>query len=441
MTKSVMHNRDFSEKLYIFKRKVKAFLEGLVYYVCWIFPVQPRKVVMWTMEGKGGYGDSPKYIAEEMIRRNAIQSGKYKIVWLTDCRFSTLRDQEFPDCIQAAEDSLWNRAYHLSTAGFWVGNTRTNYGTKKRHKTVYIQTWHAIAGTKPIGKFRKDRLPKVARIVSEYDSHLIDYVLSGNEWSNRMWPDGLLYYGPILTTGVPRCDILFHGKEQMHRKYRETYGLSEEACILLYAPTFRGGSQNGKRSVSAGTGSLDFKRLVQALESKFGGTWYVFFRLHPQVARQKYEAAYQAADRQSSVGRRATKQETVLTEGRFERLIDVSGYSDMNELIAASDMFLTDYSSSIFESAVMKQPGFFLIEDEKEYVQDRGNLMFRWEDMPFPVAYDMDGLVERIADFDRILYEERLERFMNSLGIFEDGNASGRVVDFMEEVADGVKYF
>lgn len=409
-----MYNRDYDEKLYIFRRKVKAFLEGFVYYVFRIFPVQSHKVVMWTMEGKGGYGDSPKYIAEEIIRRN---EKRFEIVWLTDCRFSTIEDQGFPNCIQVAEDSLWSRAYHLSTAGFWVGNTRTCYGTKKRRSTTYIQTWHAIAGTKPIGRFRKDRLPEMARIISEYDSRLIDYVLSGNEWSNRMWPDGLLYYGPILKTGVPRCDILFHGKELMHKKYREKYDLPDSAYIMLYAPTFRGGSQNGKRSVSAGTGSLDFKRLVQVLESKFGGTWYVFFRLHPQVTKQ----------------RSVSKQETVLTEQLFERLIDVSGYPDMNELIAASDMFLTDYSSSIFESAIMKQPSFFLIEDEKEYVQDRGSLLFRLEELPFPVAYDMDGLERRIADFDRSLYEERLEQFMGGIGIFEDGNASRRVVDFMEE--------
>lgn len=436
-----MYNKDFNEKLYIFRRKIKAFLEGLVYYACRIFPVQPRKVVMWTMEGKGGYGDSPKYIAEEMIKRNAVQPVKFEIIWLTDCRFSSLEDQEFPNCIQIAKDSLWSRAYHLSTAGFWVGNTRTSYGTKKRRGTTYIQTWHAIAGIKPIGKQRGEHLPRMAEIVSEYDSHLIDYVLSGNEWSKRMWPDGLLYYGPILTTGVPRCDILFHGREQMHKKYREKYGLSGAACIMLYAPTFRGGNQSGKRSVSAGTESLDCKRLVQALESKFGGTWYVFFRLHPQVARQRDEAAAKASGRQNSMAGNAAKQETALTEKISERLIDVSGYPDMNELIAASDMFLTDYSSSIFESALMKQPGFFLIEDEKEYVQDRGNLMFRWEDMPFPAAHDMDGLVKQIADFDRSLYEVKLERFMNSLGIFEDGNASIRVVDIMEEMADSARHF
>lgn len=429
-----MYNRSYSEKIYIFRRKVKAFFEGLVFYVCRVFPVQPCKVVMWTMEGKGGYGDSQKYIAEEIIGRNIVQDGKFEIVWMADGQVSALADKEFPNYVKVVKNSLWNRAYQLSTAGFWIGNTRTNYGTKKRRKTIYIQTWHAIAGMKPIGKFREDKLPEIARIISEYDSHLIDYVLSGNEWSNRMWPDGLLYYGPILKTGVPRCDVLFYGKDQLRRKYREKYGLSEDSFIMLYAPTFRGGSQSGKRSVSAGTGSLDFRRLIQALEAKFDGTWYVFFRLHPQVARQREEEASKVTAGHGSTAINIIEHEIVQIEGISERVIDVSRYPDMNELIAASDMFLTDYSSSIFESAIMKQPGFLFVEDEEEYIQDRGNLMFQLEDMPFPVAYDMNGLERRIANFDVKQYEKSLEEFMGRLGIFEDGNASRRVVDFMEEI-------
>lgn len=369
--------------------------------------MEPDKIVMWTLEGKGGYGDSPKYIAEEILRRNASRERKYQIVWLTDSPA-----QEFPCGIKVVKNSIRSRAYHLSTAGFWVGNTRTGYGTKKRKGTVYIQTWHSIAGIKPIGEQRGNRLPQMARLVSEADSRLIDYVLAGNEWSYKMCPSGLIYDGPILRTGIPRCDILFAGKEKMRRQYREKYGLPSETSILLYAPTFRGGSQKGRRSVSAGIGTMDFGRLLHALEVKFGGSWYIFLRFHPQVADQAG---------------------VVIQRSQSDRVMNVSEYPDMNELLTVSDMLITDYSSSVFESMLMKQPGFLFVEDEREYVEDRGELMFRLEELPFPTAYDMDGLERRIADFDRNRYEERVEQFMSGLGVFEDGNASGRVVDFMEE--------
>ncbi len=407
-----MFNRRYRDKLYICRRKVKAFFHGLVFYICWMFPIQPCKVVMWTTEGKGGYGDSPKYIAEEMIRRNTVQNGKFEIIWLSDCQTSDLVDKEFPEHIRVVKDSLWNRAYQLSTAGFWISNTRTNYGTKKRRKTIYIQTWHAIAGIKPIGKFRGDRLPEIAKIISEYDSHMIDYVLSGNEWSCKMWPDGLIYYGKILRSGVPRCDILFKEKEQMRKKYREKYNIPLDSCIILYAPTFRGGSQNRKRSVLADIGCLDFERLVKVLENKFGGKWYVFLRLHPQVAGHRDE---------------------IIIENKENKVIDVSQYPDMNELIVASDVLLTDYSSSVFESIIMNQVAFLYMEDKEEYVRDRGNLLFDLKSLPFPVAYDMEELEKQIKMFDMEVYERKVDEFKKKLGIFEDGKASIRVVDFIEE--------
>lgn len=372
---------------------------------------------MWTLEGEGGYGDSPKYIAEEIMRRKRNGEPKFEIVWITNyCSIDSL-DNGFPDDIKVVKNSFWNRAYHLSTAGFWVGNTRTIYGTKKRRKTVYIQTWHAIAGIKPIGKQRGIRLPKMARIASKHDSGLIDYVLSGNEWSSKMWPDGLIYYGPILKTGIPRCDILFNGKEQMRKKYREKCSLAADSCIILYAPTFRGGSQGGRRNVNAVTGSLDFSRMIKALEKRFGGMWYVFLRMHPQVANQSKD---------------------IMIQDKTGRLIDVSMYQDMNELIAASDVFLTDYSSSIFEGAIMRLPGFLYVEDVEAYIQDRGKLMFHLESMPFPVAYGMEELEARIEAFDFEQYERDLDLFMKRIGIFEDGKASGRVVDFMEEMVNRV---
>lgn len=400
----------FQEEWYVYKRKLKAFFHSLSFYICRVFPVNPRKIVMWTLEGKGSYGDSPKYIAEEIIKRDKNRKEKYEIIWLSDNP-----EEEFPTYVRSVRNSLWKRAYHLSTAAFWIGNTRTVYGTKKRRKTVYIQTWHAIVGIKPIGKQRGNRLPRMARIVSEYDSNMIDYVLSGNEWSNKMWPEGLLYDGMIIQTGVPRCDVLFHGKEQMHRKYRAKYNLPQEVSIILYAPTFRGGNQSGKRSVTADIGSLNFGILIDALEHRFGGTWYIFLRLHPQVAEESHR---------------------IIEKEKTGRVVDVSRCADMNELIAAGDVFLTDYSSSIFESALMKQPGFLFVEDEEVYVKDRGELLFRLEELPFPAAHDMESLQQHIEVFDRARYEVELEKLMEALGMFEDGMASSRVVDLIESITE-----
>lgn len=175
---------NISERIYIIKRKAKAFAHSLVYYICRIFPIDHSKIVMWTFEGKGGYGCSPKYVAEEILKSNREGRTHYKIVWLVNDS-----NKAFPEEIEKVKSTLWNRAYHLSTAGTWVSNTRTFYGTRKRKKQCYIQTWHATICIKPIGKYRGDLFPKMAYLVSAYDSKLIDYVLSGSAWCDHMYRD------------------------------------------------------------------------------------------------------------------------------------------------------------------------------------------------------------------------------------------------------------
>lgn len=397
---------DLSEKAYIFKRTIQAFAHSLAYCACRIFPIDDSKVVMWTFEGNGGYGCSPKYVAEELLERNRKTGTNFKIVWLVNDMH-----KEFPREITKVKSTLWSRAYHLATAGTWVSNTRTFYGTRKRKGQRYIQTWHATICIKPIGLYRGELFPKMACIVSAYDSNMIDYVLSGSKWCDHMYRKGLLYRGRIIKTGTPRCDVLFNQRKEKYVQIRKEYHIPDEARIMLYAPTFRGGSQNTKRTVSTDEVTVDFEKLVAALEKRFGGTWYVFLRLHPQLA---------------------AKMEKLKTHQVSDRLVDVSQRPDMNEIIAASDAFLTDYSSAIFEAGLIGIPSFLYADDLQEYIADRGDLFFDMYSLPFPVAVNNNELVQCIQQFDGKVYQQKLEVFQKETGIFEDGKASRRVADLIE---------
>lgn len=397
------------EELYILGRKVKAFFSSIPFYICRIFPVHTNKIVMWTFEGMGGYGCSPKYIAEELLNRKAQGKNNFEIFWLLDDM-----DKSFPSEIKKVKNTLWARAYHLSTARFWVANTRTFYGTKKRKGTTYLQTWHGTIALKPIGKYRGKQLSKMAYIVSAHDSRLIDYLLAGSRWCAEMWPDGLIYDGKILKTGTPRCDVFFSGVEETHLRLRMEYNLSSDVKILLYAPTFRGGSQGTVRNVNAGVVSLDFCRLIRTLGQKFGGEWYVFLRLHPQLAG---------------------KMERMPVAEENNHLIDVSQRPDMNEIMAASDAIITDYSTVIFEGFLTGMPGFLYIDDLEAYVADRGNLMFDMGEIPFLLAHNNDELMNNILSFNFDTYKKDVAEFTKKTGIFEDGHASQRIVDLVENMA------
>ena len=282
-----------AEDRYILKRKIQAFGNTVLFMLCRIMPIQRNKIAVCTFEGKGGFGCNPKYIVEELHRRSSV----YRFVWfVNDC------EKEFPNYIRKVKNTAWNRIWHLATSKIWIDNYRKPYGTVKRKGQYYIQTWHATIGFKSIGLWRKDAFSKMAYLVSKNDSDMIDYVVTDSEWCDEMYPKGLVYNGEFLRVGAPRCDVLYGEREKERKKIRKTYGLAETDKIVMYAPTFRETQRNGKRSVASGELSIDFGRVLEAMENRFGGNWILFIRLHPQIA-EKMKLDLENQDRSYLFGR------------------------------------------------------------------------------------------------------------------------------------------
>ena len=151
--------------------------------------------------------------------------------------------------------------------------------------------------------------------------------------------------------------------------------------------------------------------MIKALETRFDGKWYVFLRLHPQLAAQMDKMPVDESN---------------------DRLIDVSKRPDMNEIMAATDAMITDYSSCIFEGFLTGQFSFIYADDVEEYIKDRGVLAFSFDEIPFPVAKNNDELISNILTFEEEEYKLKSEKFIKNFGIIENGHASEKVVDILE---------
>ncbi|MCR4674417.1 MAG: CDP-glycerol glycerophosphotransferase family protein [Lachnospiraceae bacterium] len=369
-----------------------------------VFPIKKNKVTFSAFEGDGGFACNPRYIAEELHKKNP----ETEIVWLTR-KDAT----HFPDYIKVKEYSDWNIAYHLSTSKVWVDNYRKPFGTIKRKGQFYLQTWHASIGFKAVGLFRGDKFPEIARIVSEADSSLADYFISNSEYCNKVYPKKLLYSGPTLMTGSPRVDCLVNKDEEKIEKVREKLGVKKEEKLLMFAPTFRGGNQKEKKQVVSDIPSVDFDRLIKGLEKQFGGEWKILLRLHPQLSAKLDKMPLNVEDK---------------------RLIDVSQAPDISEVLMCCDMLITDYSSCAFDAAFAKIPVLLYADDVQEYIENRGQFMWEKENLPFAIAENNDELEENIKAFDKDVYEKRIAAFMEKHGVIEDGHASERAVDKILEV-------
>lgn len=390
--------------------------------MCRIFPVKNDLISVCTFEGKGGFGCNPKYIVQELHKRNP----EYKFVW-----FINDMKKEFPEYIQKVPNTLWSRAYWLSRSKVWIDNYRKPYGTCKRKGQYYLNTNHYTIGIKCTGLWRGKGFSKMAYLVSKNDSDMIDDLIIDSKWCEVVTPKGLVYEGTYLKTGAPRCDILFGDRLAARLAIRRKHGISENAKILMYAPTFREGATNGKRFVFSEIWTIDFERLLNVLERKFGGEWYICVRVHPQLAASFKEY----------------KDDRIK-----DKIFDESQADDMYEILAGTDAYISDYSSAIFEAGFAHIPAFVYADDIQEYAVNRGELMWNLVSdpmdcisnnkditpefsvtFPFPVATNNDELEKVIMEFDLQKYSEGLDRFHNDVGLIFEGNASAKVTDRIEK--------
>ena len=233
--------------------------------------------------------------------------------------------------------------------------------------------------------------------------------MSNSDWCSNIWQNAF-WDEPVKKTGSPRCDILFNERDKKRAEIRKKYNLPLDTKIVMCAPTFRGGSQSKERKVFADIGTIDFDKLKHALELKFGGTWVVLVRLHPQLALRG-----------------------ISCNNARDSVIDVTNVDDMYELLAATDVFISDYSSAAFDASYMRIPVFLYVDDLDEYIADRGKLTWDIDKIPFDLARNNDELGNNIKCFDEIKYLSKLENTFNEMSLLEDGKASWRVANIIDE--------
>lgn len=117
------------------------------------------------------------------------------------------------------------------------------------------------------------------------------------------------------------------------------------------------------------------------------------------------------------------------------KIIDATLYPDIQELLAGADIAITDYSSCIFDFMLSKKPAFFYAEDVEKYNQERG-FYFPMKEAPFPLATTTDGLIKAMLEFNNEEYPAKIDEFLKRQGAFEDGHASERVADLVEEILE-----
>lgn len=370
-----------------------------------VLPIAANKVVFSNYMG-GGYGCNGKYVLEYLLKEEAEFAKKLDLVWVV--RDVVKSKKIFPSQVRLVEYGSEQAMYEYATARVWIQNFQMvhylNKGLLKREGQVYIQMWHGSLGIKKIegavGYLNRD---KAWLALAKKNAAYTDYWISNSAFETQVYKEAFWGAGTILEYGHPRNDIFYKDRSEFVKKVKGVYGISQNQKMLLYVPTFRDGMKENMQLP-------DGEKIVDSLKKRFGGEWVLGIRQHPRRATE-------------------LKNESGAKENAW---LDVTFYPDIQELLAAADAVLTDYSSAIFDFVLTGRPGFLLVEDYKEYEQIRG-LYYPPCESPFPVAYTQDELSARICEFDEEDYCRKVESFLKSKGCMEDGNAAERVTKLIKE--------
>ena len=112
------------------------------------------------------------------------------------------------------------------------------------------------------------------------------------------------------------------------------------------------------------------------------------------------------------------------------RIVDATMYPDMQELLCAADMLITDYSSCMFDFALSGKPCLQFAVDIEAYRADRG-FYFPLDSLPFPLADSNEALRKQITGFDERAYRDAWQRFAEEQGLCEDGKAALRCAQWI----------
>ncbi|MDD6344304.1 MAG: CDP-glycerol glycerophosphotransferase family protein [Coprococcus catus] len=272
-----------------------------------------------------------------------------------------------------------------------------------RKGTKIYQLWHAC------GAFKKFGMSTAELIFGDNRKSLERYPNYGNlSYVTVSSPEVIWAYEEamnlkdtktqVVATGVSRTDVFYdqHFIEQSKAAVYSVCPAAENKKIILYAPTFR-----GRVAKAESPDCLDIPAMKRAL----GDEYVLLIKHHPFV-----------------------KQPPVVPEDCADFAMDVTKSLEIDQLLCASDVCVSDYSSLIFEYSLFERPMIFFAYDLDDYFDWRG-FYYNYDELtPGPVVKETEEIIDYIRHldtrFDQAQVHAFKEKFMSSC----DGHATDRIM-------------
>ncbi|MGY3703560.1 hypothetical protein BW731_09265 [Vagococcus martis] len=281
--------------------------------------------------------------------------------------------------------------YYLARAKYLFNNVNFPDFYNKRVDAIEVQTMH---GT-PLKKLGLDSPNEIKpHYVETYiqKNDRWDYLLIPSDYVGEISKTAFKFKKEFIKSGYPRNDKLFadNNVENIER-LKEKYNVPKDKKIVLYAPTWRT------------KGNFTLAMDIEKMSKELGEDYFILVKLH-HFSKANFDLSDYAD---------------------FCR--DVSLESDIRELYLISDILITDYSSVMFDFALLEKPMIFYVYDYEKYKDELRGFYFDFEkEAPGELAYTTNDLVKILKNMDKYtnLNKDRYQAFSNKFNQYDKGNAS-----------------
>jgi CDP-glycerol glycerophosphotransferase len=353
-------------------------------------PIEPDLAVFAAYWYRG-YACNPRAIYEKLTELAPWIRG----VWIVDEEHRHGVPDRVPYVVAGS------REYYsvIARAKYFVNNMGFPDEVVKRDGTIFVGTHHGVP-LKNVGVDQRDS--PVARTKAHFERLLLrcerwDYFISPNPFSTPILERAYPTPYETLEVGYPRNDVLVNATNADIERIRKELGIAEGQRAVLYAPTHR-------EYLKGPPPTLDVGRLADEL----GPDYRVMARAH-----------YSYEDDERLEG--------PLWTGR---VVDVTSHPSVEELCLAADVLVTDYSSVMFDYAVLDRPIVIYAPDWDLYRTLRGTTFDLLAEPPGVVTTSDDEAVEAFRS-GAVWSEESAglrAAFRARFCTLDDGHAAERVV-------------
>ncbi len=346
------------------------------------------KLILFNSFAGRKYDDSPKAIYEVMRHDPRFKS--FHFVW----------------AFHNPEQYNVNGAKKIKTDGFdyfitalmarvWVTNSSVERGLNfKGKRTLYFNTWHGTP-LKKMGtdinagnqSFKSKGINNFDVMMSQGDFEIEIFSRSFNIPKNK-----------FLEAGLPRNDILANYSSMQRKNIRCKLGIKENQKVILYCPTFREYEKDENLGVVMAP-PMDLKKWHNNLSTDY----VLLMRAHYEVSKVMN-----------------------IDENEFVR--NMTNYPDLNDLIIAADILISDYSSVFFDFSITGKPMLHFTYDYDKYSSKRG-MYFDIRDL-LSGAETEDKLISIIKNMDEEKERTKTISFRDKYVNYY-GNAADEAVNFI----------